>query len=79
MGAQELELNDPIHCMYKYICNTVRFFVVCSLAFDKLNITAVKKFMMDFFTQLENVDYENVLCMWSHMQVMMCCMREVFF
>lgn len=34
---------------------------------------------MGFFSQLETVGCETVLCMWSHMQVIMGCMCEVFF
>lgn len=81
MGAQEWELNDPIHCMYKYICNTVRrgFFHLLTLASDELNVTAVKKFMMCFFSQLETAGCETVLCMWSHTQVVMCCIMCVKF
>lgn len=51
MGAQEWELNDPIHCMYKYICSTVRQGFFCfhlfTLAYDRLNfnVIAVRKFM----------------------------------
>lgn len=79
MGAQEWELNDPIHCMYKYICNTVHQGFFCfrlfTLAYDGLNfnVIAIKKFMTCSFSQLETAGCETTLCMWSHTQVAMCC------